>query len=129
MTVLTKAQTTHLPSPPGRSNCSHQDIGASADNGVPYKRVRKARPGQQKAVSGDVAMRWFRCGDAATWHVIGPCPRCRHTKWGLLLGTMDSGFAGLVRTWCAACENEVYYYADAREQQIWRREQVEAIRD
>ncbi|MBM4444326.1 MAG: hypothetical protein FJ020_03345 [Chloroflexi bacterium] len=127
--MLTRIQTTHPAPAPGRNYCSHQNMGAPADNGVPYKRVRKAKPGPQKPVSGDVAMRWFPCGDAGTWHIIGPCPRCRHTKWGLLLGTMDSGVAGLVRLWCAACEYEVYYYADAREKQIWRREQVEAIRD
>lgn len=127
--MLTKVQTMHPTSPPGKDYCSHRNIAPSADGGVPYKRVKKARPNQQKPGSGDAAMRWFPCGDANTWHIIGPCPRCRHTKWGLLLGTMDRTFSGLVRTWCSACENEVYYYADARHRQIWQREPVEAIRD
>jgi hypothetical protein len=127
--MLTIQKTTHPSSPPDKGHCSHRDIAPSGSNGIPYKRAKRARSNQQKPASGDVPMRWFPCGDANTWHIIGPCPRCRHTKWGLLLGTMDSGFAGLVRTWCAACENEVYYYADARDRQIWRREQVEAIRD
>ncbi len=127
--MVTEPQVTRGSSAPKSSSCHHEAIEPPNVTNIAYKRVKKARPAQGKPTSGEVSMRWFPCSEANTWHIIGPCPQCRHTKWGLLLGTMDGSFSGLVRTRCAACDNELYYYVDARHRQIWRREHIEAIRD
>lgn len=127
--MVTGPQIARGSSAPKSSVCRHEAIEPPNITNIPHKREGKARPAQGKPASGEVGMRWFPCSERNTLHIIGPCPRCRDTKWGLLLGTTDSSFSGLVRTRCAACDNELDYYVDAQHRQIWRREHVEPIRD
>ena len=75
----------------------------------------------------ELGIRWFPCKAGNTLHILIPCPRCRHTKWGLLFGTMENDFNGVVLAHCTACGNDVYYYVDAERRQVWKREVVDSV--
>ena len=120
-----KNETTVRPSLP-KDTCPHQ-LATSLDdsrsaNGQDHKQKAKCIQPVRKA-----GMLWFACGTNGTLHMVGPCPRCQDTRQGLLLGTMNRTFTGIVRTCCEACHNEVDYYVDATQQQVWKPEAVKPI--
>jgi len=109
-----------------KDTCPHQ-LATSPDD----SRSAHGQDHEQKAECiqpvRKAGMLWFACGTNGTLHMVGPCPRCQDTKQGLLLGTMNRTFTGMVRTCCEACHNEVDYYVDATQQQVWKPEAVKLI--
>jgi hypothetical protein len=117
-----KNETAVRPSLP-KDTCPHQlatsPDGSPSAHGQDHE--QKAEWPVRKA-----GMLWFACGTNEL-HMVGPCPRCQDTKQGLLLGTMNRTFTGMVRTCCEACHNEVDYYVDATQQHVWKPEAVKPI--
>jgi hypothetical protein len=120
-----KNETAVRPSLP-KDTCPHQPATSADDsrsaNGQDHEHKAECIQPVRKA-----GMLWFACGTNGTLHMVGPCPHCQDTKWGLLLGTMNITFTGIVRTSCGACHNEVDYYVDAAQQQVWKPEAVKPI--
>ena len=72
-------------------------------------------------------MRYLNCG-LVHIHIIGPCPYCFTTQDGLLIGTVNVNYKGVVTAKCMNCSKTGDFYVDAQEKKIWKMELIEAGR-
>ena len=75
----------------------------------------------------ELGTRCLLCKARNTLHILIPCPRWRHTKWGLLFCAMENDLNGVVVAHCTACGNDLCRYVDAERRQVWKWEAVDSL--